>query len=152
MVFEHGATIPAGRFIQPRIEAEIAFVMKDAIDGGGAGKAITRDDILAATDYVAPAIEMLDTRTVCMDVATGKIRKVFDTISDNAANAGVVLGAGVLNDSKEQCPPASAGGKRLSLAQDHLPLFRKTCDRVSRTESTSLSQFEVIYIVTNGDE
>ena len=89
MAFEHGATIPAGRFIQPRIEAEIAFVMKDAI----AGKDVKREDILAATAYVAPAIEILDTRIVRMDAASGKIRKVFDTISDNAANAGVVLGA-----------------------------------------------------------
>ena len=48
--------------------------MKDAIDGGGAGKAITRDDILAAMDYVAHAIEILDTRIVRMDAATGKIR------------------------------------------------------------------------------
>ena len=92
MVFEHGATIPAGRFIQPRIEAEIAFVMKKAIEGGGAGQTITRDDILDATDYVAPAIEILDTRIVRTDATTGKVRKVFDTISDNAANAGVVLG------------------------------------------------------------
>ena len=89
MAFEHGATIPEGRFIQPRIEAEIAFVMKDAI----AGKDVKREDILAATAYVAPAIEILDTRIVRMDAASGKIRKVFDTISDNAANAGVVLGA-----------------------------------------------------------
>ena len=89
MVFEHGATIAPGRFIQPRIEAEIAFVMKDAI----AGADVTREDILTATDYVAPAIEILDTRIVRTDAATGKIRKVFDTISDNAANAGVVLGA-----------------------------------------------------------
>lgn len=89
MAFEHGATIPAGRFIQPRIEAEIAFVMKEAI----AGADVTRDDILAAIDYVVPAIEILDTRIVRVDADTSKIRKIFDTISDNAANAGVVLGA-----------------------------------------------------------
>lgn len=88
MVFESGATVPAGRFIQPRIEAEIAFVMKSAIGGAE----VTRDDVLAATDYVAPSIEILDTRIQRMDAATGKVRTVFDTISDNAANAGVVLG------------------------------------------------------------
>jgi len=90
MVFDHGATIPAGRFIQPRIEAEIAFVMKSPIGGS----AVTRAQVLAATDYVAPAIEILDTRIVRVDADTGETRKVFDTISDNAANAGVVLGAG----------------------------------------------------------
>jgi len=88
MAFDHGSSIPAGRFIQPRIEAEIAFVMKEAI----AGANVTRDDIVAATEYVAPAIEILDTRIVRVDEATGKVRKIFDTISDNAANAGVVLG------------------------------------------------------------
>ncbi len=89
MVFEHNACVPAGRFIQPRIEAEIAFVMKTALGGAD----VTRDDVIAATDYVAPSIEILDTRIVRKDQQTGAIRKVFDTISDNAANAGVVLGA-----------------------------------------------------------
>ena len=80
--------MPAGRFIQPRIEAEIAFVMKSAIGGAD----VTRADVIAATDYVAPAIEILDTRIVRVDAETGKTRSVFDTISDNAANAGIVLG------------------------------------------------------------
>ena len=89
MAFDTGATVPKGRFIQPRIEAEIAFVMKDAISGAD----LTREDVLAATDFVAPAIEILDTRIVRQDPDTGATRKVYDTISDNAANAGVVLGA-----------------------------------------------------------
>lgn len=88
MVFAHGATVQEGRFIQPRIEAEIAFVMKAPVGGEG----VTRDEILAATEFVAPAIEILDTRIVRKDPETGKTRTVFDTISDNAANAGVVLG------------------------------------------------------------
>ncbi len=89
MTFEHGGTVPAGRFIQPRIEAEIAFVMKSAVGGEN----VTREDIIAATDYVAPSIEILDTRIHRVDPASGKARTVFDTISDNAANAGIVLGA-----------------------------------------------------------
>lgn len=89
MVFADGATVPAGRFIQPRIEAEIAFVMKSPL----AGSAVTRADVLAATDYVAPALEILDTRIRRADPASGRARIITDTISDNAANAGVVLGA-----------------------------------------------------------
>jgi 2-oxo-hept-3-ene-1,7-dioate hydratase len=89
MLFETGATVPKGRFIQPRIEAEIAFVMKSAIGGVD----VTRADVIAATDYVAPAIEILDTRIQRIDATTGKTRTVYDTISDNAANAGIVLGA-----------------------------------------------------------
>lgn len=88
MLFAHGATVPNGRFIQPRIETEIAFVMKSPLGGAD----VTRDDVVAATDYVAPSIEILDTRISRVDADTGQTRKVFDTISDNAANAGVVLG------------------------------------------------------------
>ncbi|WP_371170858.1 2-oxo-hept-4-ene-1,7-dioate hydratase [Aliiroseovarius sp. 2305UL8-7] len=89
MLFETGDTVPAGRFIQPRIEAEIAFVMKAPLAGAG----VTREDVLAATDYVTPSIEILDTRIERVDPETGNARTVFDTISDNAANAGIVLGA-----------------------------------------------------------
>ncbi|EAQ45265.1 2-oxo-hepta-3-ene-1,7-dioic acid hydratase, putative [Roseobacter sp. MED193] len=88
MLFETGETVPAGRFIQPRIEAEIAFVMKTSIGGGD----VSRDDVIAATDYVTPSIEILDTRIQRADPETGQTRSVFDTISDNAANAGIVLG------------------------------------------------------------
>ncbi len=88
MAFDDGATIPTGRFIQPRIEAEIAFVMKSPL----AGQQITREQVLAATDYVAPSLEILDTRIQRKDSATGRTRIIVDTIADNAANAGVVLG------------------------------------------------------------
>ncbi|MGI9357748.1 MAG: 2-oxo-hept-4-ene-1,7-dioate hydratase [Rhizobiaceae bacterium] len=88
MHFDSGETVPAGRFIQPRIEAEIAFVMKKDV----AGTEVTAQDIIDATDYVAPAIEILDTRILRADPETGAARKVFDTIADNAANAGIVLG------------------------------------------------------------
>ena len=88
MHFEDGSTVPKGRFIQPRIEAEIAFVMKKDL----VGKA-TRAQVLAATDYVCPSLEILDTRILRSDPKTGQTRKIFDTISDNAANAGIVVGA-----------------------------------------------------------
>lgn len=88
MMFEDGAVIPPGRFIQPRIEAEIAFVLKHPITGPD----VTVFDVLNATDYVVPALEILDTRIVRADPATKRTRKVFDTISDNAANAGIVTG------------------------------------------------------------
>lgn len=88
MLIESGGVVPENRYIQPRMEAEIAFVMKTAIGGSD----VSREEVIAATDYVAPAIEILDTRIHRMDKQTGKTRSVFDTISDNAANAGIVLG------------------------------------------------------------
>lgn len=88
MIFDDGATIAKDRFIQPRIEAEIAFVMKAPLKGTN----ISVFDVLNATDYVTPALEILDTRILRSDPATQKARNIFDTISDNAANAGLVTG------------------------------------------------------------
>jgi 2-oxo-hept-3-ene-1,7-dioate hydratase len=88
MLFQTGDTIPRGRFIQPRIEAEIAFVMQAPLSG----KDVTRADVVAATDYVAPSLEILDTRVQRVDPSTGKARIIVDTVADNAANAGIVLG------------------------------------------------------------
>ena len=88
MFFDNDAVVPAGRFIEPRVEAEIAFVMGDDLSGIDC----TREAVLAATDWVTPALEILDTRILRVDPASGVTRKVYDTISDNAANAGIVLG------------------------------------------------------------
>jgi len=90
MVVANGATVPAGRFIQPRIEVEIAFLTRAPLSG----ESVTRDDVLAATQFVAPAFEILDTRISRTDARTGRARTIVDTVSDNAANAGIVLGEG----------------------------------------------------------
>jgi 2-oxo-hept-3-ene-1,7-dioate hydratase len=88
MLFATGSTIAKNHFIQPRVEAEIAFVMNAPLVGADC----TRDDVIAATDYVTPSLELLDTRILRADPATGTPRIITDTISDNAANAGIVLG------------------------------------------------------------
>lgn len=87
--------IPAARFIAPRVEVELAFVLKRPLRGPGleGGGAVTLDDVLAATDYVTPAVEIIDARIEQFDRRTQAMRRVFDTISDNAANAGIVVGA-----------------------------------------------------------
>lgn len=82
--------IPIDRFIAPRVEVELAFVLKSALEGPG----IDVEQVLAATDHVTPAIEIIDARIEQFDRHTRAMRKVFDTIADNAANAGVVIGAG----------------------------------------------------------
>ena len=88
MFFAAGGDIPASRFISPRIEVELAFILGRPLKGPG----ITLFDVLAATDYVSPAIEIIDARIEQFDRDTKAPRKVFDTISDFAANAGIVLG------------------------------------------------------------
>ncbi|QHE83788.1 2-oxo-hept-4-ene-1,7-dioate hydratase [Hydrogenophaga sp. BPS33] len=82
--------IPASRFMAPRVEVELAFVLHAPLQGKG----VTVDDVLAATAYVTPAIEIIDARIEQFDRHTKAMRKVFDTISDNAANAGIVVGVG----------------------------------------------------------
>jgi 2-oxo-hept-3-ene-1,7-dioate hydratase len=88
MFFEQGGDIPFTRFIAPRVEVELAFVLGKRLQGPNA----SIFDVLAATDYVVPAIEIIDARIEQFDRETGAMRKVFDTIADNAANAGIVTG------------------------------------------------------------
>jgi 2-oxo-hept-3-ene-1,7-dioate hydratase len=80
--------LPADRFIAPRVEVELAFILKRKLQG----PQVSVDDVLEATDYVQPAIEIIDARIEQFDRHTKAMRKVYDTISDNAANAGIVLG------------------------------------------------------------
>lgn len=80
--------LPTDRFIAPRVEVELAFVLKRTL----AGEQVEVEDVLEATEYVTPAIEIIDSRIEQFDRHTKAMRKVFDTISDNAANAGIVLG------------------------------------------------------------
>ena len=88
MFFAQGGDIPFSRFIAPRVEVELAFILGKPLKGPG----ITLFDVLSATDYVTPAIEIIDARIEQFDRDTRQMRKVFDTISDFAANAGIVLG------------------------------------------------------------
>lgn len=88
MFFEQGADIAIDRFIAPRVEVELAFILGRPLKGPG----VTLFDVLAATDYVSPALELIDARIEQFDRETKAPRKVFDTISDFAANAGIVLG------------------------------------------------------------
>jgi len=74
--------VPAGKYLYPRVEVEVGFVLADDLPGEGC----TEDDVLAATAAFAPAIELIDTR-----IKDWKI-KLCDTIADNASSAGWVLG------------------------------------------------------------
>ncbi len=88
MFLPEGSDIPVKRFIAPRVEVELAFVLGKRLQGPN----VTIFDVLAATDYVVPAIEIIDARIEQFDRHTKAPRKVFDTIADNAANAGIITG------------------------------------------------------------
>jgi 2-oxo-hept-3-ene-1,7-dioate hydratase len=82
MVYENGSVIEHGRFSNVRIEVELAFVLRQAIKGPD----VTLFDVLRATEYVVPALEILSSR---IELAG---RTIVDTISDNAAMGGMVYG------------------------------------------------------------
>ncbi|MHB8465745.1 MAG: 2-oxo-hept-4-ene-1,7-dioate hydratase [Acidimicrobiales bacterium] len=88
MFFDDGSEIPLLRFIGPRVEVELAFVLGAPLEGPGC----TVFDVLRATEYVTPALEILDARVQMTDPDTGHARTIVDTIADNAADAGIVTG------------------------------------------------------------
>lgn len=82
MVVENGGVVTPSQILQPRVEGEIAFILKEDLKGPG----VTVTDVLRATDYVVAAIEIVDSR-----VKDWKI-ELADTIADNASSGLYVLG------------------------------------------------------------
>lgn len=81
LLVQNGAKIPFENFCAPRAEPELTFILKDALRGPGVGLI----DVLRATEWVVPSIEIIDARVT-------EPRKIFDTVADNGAAAGLVLG------------------------------------------------------------
>ena len=81
MMLRDGTECPVSTLMLPRVEPEIAFVLSRELRGPG----ITRDEVINATEYVTPALEIIDTR-----LRDWKIT-LADTIADNASSARVVL-------------------------------------------------------------
>lgn len=83
MVLGEDAQIPAERYCYPRIEVEIGYVLGAPLPGADT----TEADVLAATEYIVPSLELIDSRITDWRI------KLADTIADNASSAGVILGA-----------------------------------------------------------
>ncbi|HAC33909.1 MAG TPA: 2-oxo-hepta-3-ene-1,7-dioic acid hydratase [Gammaproteobacteria bacterium] len=88
MVFAEGSDIPVDRFIVPMVEVELAFYLGKPLQGEN----VTLTEVLNATEFVSPAVELIDARTHRIDPETGNGRQVTDTIADNAACAGIITG------------------------------------------------------------
>jgi 2-oxo-hept-3-ene-1,7-dioate hydratase len=86
--YADGAVIPFANFIEPKIEVELAFILKEPLSGPN----VDFLQVLKATDNVVPAMEILDARIHRVDPDTKRTRTVIDTISDNAGNAGFLVG------------------------------------------------------------
>ncbi|MEH7178354.1 2-keto-4-pentenoate hydratase [Neobacillus vireti] len=82
MVVENGGAISINQVLQPKVEGEIAFILKEELRGPN----VTAIDVLKATDYIVPALEIVDSR-----VKDWKI-KLADTVADNASSGFYVLG------------------------------------------------------------
>ncbi|HMH18470.1 MAG TPA: 2-oxo-hepta-3-ene-1,7-dioate hydratase [Burkholderiales bacterium] len=80
-VVADGAKVPHANYCLPRVEIELAFILGKPLKGPG----VNLLDVLRATEYVVPAIEIVDARLQ-------NPRKIFDTVADNGAAAGIVIG------------------------------------------------------------
>lgn len=109
MAYGDGEPIPATRLLQPRVEAEVAFVLgRDLPD-----RPVVFGDVLRAVDFVLPAIEVVDSRIRDWDIS------IVDTVADNASAGVFVLGGtprrltdGV--DVREVAMEVTSGGTVLS--------------------------------------
>jgi 2-oxo-hept-3-ene-1,7-dioate hydratase len=81
MMIADGAKVAHQNFCLPRVEVELAFILGKALEGPGIGLT----DVLRATEYVVPSLEIVDARLQ-------DPRKIFDTVADNGAAAGIVVG------------------------------------------------------------
>jgi len=81
MMIEDDVTVDAANYCVPRVEPELTFILGKDLRGPG----VTLDDVMDATEWVVPSIEIIDARWV-------EPRKIFDTVSDNGAAAGLILG------------------------------------------------------------
>jgi 2-keto-4-pentenoate hydratase len=82
MVLAQDTPVPAAAYCYPRIEVEIGYVLGAPLPGAGC----TEADVLAATEYIVPSLELIDSRITDWRI------KLADTIADNASSAGVILG------------------------------------------------------------
>ncbi|MBB6262584.1 2-oxo-hept-3-ene-1,7-dioate hydratase [Paenochrobactrum gallinarii] len=81
LLLADGAKVPFDSFCVPRVEPELTFILKDRLVGPNIGLV----DVLRATEWIVPSIEIIDARVT-------EPRKIFDTVADNGAAAGLVLG------------------------------------------------------------
>jgi len=88
MVHAPNEVVDSTQFCDLRLEVELAFVLGHDLSG----RLISVEEVLDATEYVIPAVEMIAARTPRTDPATERTRTVVDTVADNAASAGIIVG------------------------------------------------------------
>ena len=107
MHVEGDIDVEARKLIQPRAEAEIAFILKDSLNGPG----VTAQQVLAATEAIVPCFEIVDSR-----IDDWKIG-IVDTVADNASCGVFVLGEARANPRDHDLP-----GLRVTVTKNGEPL------------------------------
>lgn len=120
MMLAQDTPIPAGRYCYPRIEVEIGYLLGAPLPGEGC----TAADVLAATRYIVPSLELIDSRIIDWRI------KLADTIADNASSAGVILGAA-------RKTPAELAAAGVDLANIDAVLYGGPFTETGGTEITS---------------
>jgi 2-keto-4-pentenoate hydratase len=120
MVLSEKTPIPAARYCYPRIEVEIGYVLGSALPGAGC----TEADVLAATEYIVPSLELIDSRITDWRI------KLADTIADNASSAGVILG-------EARRTPAELAAEGVDLANIDAVLYANG-DEVARGNTSAV--------------
>ena len=93
MFIPNGGSIRAADHLDPKLEVEFAFVLAHDLVPHDLGRELTVDDVYSATSHVVPALELIDARSHRVHPVDGRTRTVRDTIADNAANSGIIVGA-----------------------------------------------------------
>lgn len=88
MIMRSGVELRHAEFVDPKLEVEIAFIIGTRLSGDS----VTVEQVLDATEYIQPALELIDARSYRVHPITKQARTIVDTIADNAADAGVILG------------------------------------------------------------
>lgn len=114
MVFEPDSTLDAALFCDPKLEIELAFTLSADLVGAD----LKVDDVLDATEFVQPAVELIAARSFRKDPATGRTRTVVDTIADNAANAGIISGGSRVDPRQVDLRWISALGYRNGIVEE----------------------------------
>jgi 2-oxo-hept-3-ene-1,7-dioate hydratase len=88
MIMPSGIELRHADFVDPKLEVEVAFMIGERL----IGDSVSVEQVLAATEYIQPAMELIDARSYRVHPVTNRARTIVDTIADNAADAGIILG------------------------------------------------------------
>ena len=99
MFYGHGDTVPFDRFIAPRLEVELAFVLGKRLSGPDC----TLEEVLAASTYVTPAIEILDARIQMIDPDTGRAARSSTPSPTTPPTGGIVVGRQHFDPTSSTC-------------------------------------------------